>query len=158
MSPPSPQRAIVVAVDLTEMTDVVVTTAAAYAAGANATVHAICVIDPGHNPVAEQGRLDGELEQLEQAVTRRIGRALTEAGVASEVHAHRGRPATEIVNLAKKTNAELIVLGRHSQTPVHPGFIGSVPMRIIGTAHCNVLVVQPPDWADAVSLRAPASH
>ena len=147
MSAKPGNRALVAAVDLTEMTDVVAATAAAYAGGADATVHAVCVIDPGYNPLTEQNRLSNELAQLEQAISKRIGKIFEEAGVTTEVHARCGAPAQEIVALAKQVNAELIVLGRHSQTPSHPGFVGSVPMRIIGSAHCNVLVVQPSDWS-----------
>jgi len=49
---------------------------------------------------------------------------------------------------AARVRADLIVLGRHSQSGRRPPFLGSVPARILSEARCDVLVVQPQDYPE----------
>ncbi|MCG8420359.1 MAG: universal stress protein [Proteobacteria bacterium] len=135
---------IVAALDLTEMTDAVLAAAAEQAAlRQHAVIHAVCVIDDSQDVLGRKIDRDRELEQLENALRNRIMASLSDHNHCIEVHARAGRPAETVVAIADAQRADLIVLGRHSQTPVRPLFLGSVPSHLLGQAPCNVLVVQP---------------
>lgn len=47
----------------------------------------------------------------------------------------------QILNLSKKENFDLIVMGRRGFSNIERFFIGSVTQRVISDAHCPVLVV-----------------
>ena len=53
-----------------------------------------------------------------------------------------GHPVTTIIALAKRTNADLIVMGTHGRTGIQRAFIGSVAERVVRHATCSVLVVR----------------
>lgn len=54
-----------------------------------------------------------------------------------------GHPVATITALAKRTNADLIVLGTHGRTGLKRAFLGSVAERVVRHAPCSVLVVRP---------------
>ena len=49
-----------------------------------------------------------------------------------------------LVETAKKSKVDLIVLGTHGRTGLMRLLMGSTTARVIGHAHCNVLVVRCP--------------
>ena len=49
-----------------------------------------------------------------------------------------------LVETAKKSKADLIILGTHGRTGLVRLLMGSTTARVIGHAHCNVLVVRCP--------------
>lgn len=53
-----------------------------------------------------------------------------------------GHPVTTINALAKRTNADLVVLGTHGRTGWKRGLMGSVAERVVQLAPCPVLVVR----------------
>jgi nucleotide-binding universal stress UspA family protein len=53
-----------------------------------------------------------------------------------------GHAVTVITALAKRTGADLIVVGTHGRTGLQRRFIGSVAERVVRHAHCPVLVVR----------------
>ena len=53
-----------------------------------------------------------------------------------------GHPVTSIASLAKRTNADLIVMGTHGRSGILRCFIGSVAERVVRHAPCSVLVVR----------------
>ena len=53
-----------------------------------------------------------------------------------------GHPVAAIVALAKRTNADLIVMGTHGRTGLKRAFIGSVAEHVVRLAACSVLVVR----------------
>lgn len=88
-------------------------------------------------------------EDLEKAIYREAGgflahakEAAAVAGIAVATHILSGEPEAEIVRFADEHKSDLIVMGSHG----HKGFvkllIGSVAERVIGTAHCPVLVMK----------------
>ena len=54
-----------------------------------------------------------------------------------------GAPWHEIVQLAKKDGADLIIVGTHGRTGIRHALIGSVAEKIVRHAPCAVLVVPP---------------
>jgi nucleotide-binding universal stress UspA family protein len=55
-----------------------------------------------------------------------------------------GDPATQIVRVARQTNAELIVLGTHGRTGLGRLLMGSVAEGVLRQAPCPVLTVKMP--------------
>lgn len=157
------RETILFAVDFSEMTDVVIDEAIAWANRLSAPqIHAICVIDPSHNLLRREVDYAPELRELEQTLRARISEPFARAGHPLDepgsweisVHAHVGNPARQIADLAHEVNAEVIIIGRHGHggagLPTRPPgarWVGSVPARILELAHCDVLVVQPADHA-----------
>jgi nucleotide-binding universal stress UspA family protein len=70
---------------------------------------------------------------LARAKTARVrARAMLLEGVAHD----------QIVRIAKKRRADLIVIGTHGRTGVARFFLGSVAARVTATAPCPVLTVR----------------
>jgi nucleotide-binding universal stress UspA family protein len=78
-----------------------------------------------------------------QALARLLARA-KRANVAASDVVTEGWPPEEIVNLAKKRRADLIVIGTHGRTGMKKLLLGSVAARVIVLAPCPVLTVRGP--------------
>ena len=63
------------------------------------------------------------------------------AGVSVETTTLSGRAAPEIVAHAKKTGADLIVMGTHGRSGFQHAMLGSVAERVVHHSPCPVLVV-----------------
>jgi len=59
------------------------------------------------------------------------------------VHILSGYPPTEIIELAKEKNIDLIVVGAHGHTGLAHVLFGSIADRVVRKAHCSVLAVRP---------------
>lgn len=142
------RTAVVVAIDFAEMTDDVLAAAIGEAARRESpTLHAVCAIDPSLDVSDIDLGIDfsGELSKLEEALEARIRGPIGEAGLRYQAHAMLGAPASAIADVAQQFSADLIVCGRHSRRD-RAASLGSVPAKILGLAHCSVLVVQPSDY------------
>lgn len=89
------------------------------------------------------------LLQLEHLERRRIGSDLSDAfarlsrtGARVESAMRTGRPATEIVEEAERTGADLIVVGSRGRGSIATMLLGSVAAGIIDEATCPVLVAR----------------
>lgn len=60
------------------------------------------------------------------------------------VHILSGYAATEIIELAKEKNIDLIVMGAHGLTGLAHVLFGSTANRVVRKAPCSVLAVRPP--------------
>src|SRR5215203_2989881 len=88
-----------------------------------------------------------ELEQQFEQIARRILDAEVEkvraaGGTAVQAHLRIGKAATEIVDLAEKLSAGLIVVGSRGLGGIRRALIGSVSDSVVRHAHCPVLVVR----------------
>ena len=61
--------------------------------------------------------------------------------VEARYHDSAGEPAEELVAKARELDADLIVIGRRSRSPLR-ALLGSVSARVVRRAHCDVLVVR----------------
>jgi nucleotide-binding universal stress UspA family protein len=82
-------------------------------------------------------------EPLWQQHRARIESFLAETGVTHEFAGVVGQPSAEIVDVAERRGADLIVVGTRE-----PGFLerlleGSVSQGVARRAHCDVLIVHP---------------
>jgi nucleotide-binding universal stress UspA family protein len=65
--------------------------------------------------------------------------------VQSNYHVVQGRPAEEIVNLAARESADLIVISTHGESGWQRLISGSVTEKVIRLAACPVLTVHAPE-------------
>lgn len=61
-----------------------------------------------------------------------------------EIHVYEGDPELEILHMAEKLEADMIVLGTHTKGITHYTFMGSVAKKVIKRTRVPVLVVPPP--------------
>jgi nucleotide-binding universal stress UspA family protein len=54
-----------------------------------------------------------------------------------------GEPATEIVEFARETGQELLVVGTHGRTGLRHALVGSVAERVVRRAQIPVLTIHP---------------
>jgi nucleotide-binding universal stress UspA family protein len=87
---------------------------------------------------------DGEIKGAME-VTAKLQAAAAAQGLALETMVLRGKPDEAIVKAAQAKQADLIILGSHGRTGLRRLLMGSVAERVIGQAHCPVLVVKKKD-------------
>lgn len=71
-----------------------------------------------------------------------VAEVLSAASVPYDTHAIVGQAPTEIVNLANKVNAKMIVMGAHGRGAFLDAVIGSVAGRVLTLSKCPVLLVK----------------
>jgi nucleotide-binding universal stress UspA family protein len=85
-------------------------------------------------------RLRTHLQEAVQAEIARQGELKVAAVVA---HVAIGSPAYEIVDLASRLDADMIVVGTHGRRGLGRAFLGSVAEHVVRLAGCPVIVTRP---------------
>lgn len=136
---------ILVAVDLSPVTDQVLSSAQAIAKESKALLSIVHVME--HSPVAYGGEfsipVDVNLEQsLEHEVRKELQKLGAKYGIAAEQqYLESGSVKLAVTDLAQTLHADLIVTGTHG----HHGFdvlLGSRANAILHRAQCDVLVIR----------------
>jgi nucleotide-binding universal stress UspA family protein len=100
-------------------------------------------IDPATDRVSDvrgaEETVKGEAQRL---LDTQVEQIKTAGGTVAEAHVRLGRPAEEIVNLADKIGAGLIVMGSRGLGGIRRALMGSVSDSVVRHAHCPVLVVR----------------
>ena len=144
---------ILVATDGSEEATLAASTAADLAKSTGSELHVVCV---GYLPLVlyeSPGAIvvDPDLqrrmeEAAEKAARNRLGELVQKieqaGGEVTEVHARMGYPDAEIVGLAGRLSAGLIVIGSRGLGPLRRALMGSVSEGVVHHAHCPVLVVR----------------
>ena len=136
-------KQVLVPVDFSDCSTEALRYAAAVAAKFGAGLSVLHVVEPWHadwrmDTLAFQRRLHTEaLRRLRQIVADEL------RGVG-QVHAklHGGHPVGTIVDFARRSKADLIIMGSHGRGGVKRALIGSVAERVVRHAPCPVLVVR----------------
>lgn len=84
-------------------------------------------------------------EELTRQATERTAcfqRELREAGWPAEARVERGDPRHVLVDVARATGADLVIVGSHGRTGFDRLLLGSVASHVVGHAPCSVLVVK----------------
>lgn len=91
----------------------------------------------GENFSRDVVQFDDELDK--------ITKDLEERGIEFDVHGlvRGNEPAEDLVEIAEKQNAKLIVIGLRRRSPVGKLLMGSNAQRILLDANCDVLAVKP---------------
>jgi nucleotide-binding universal stress UspA family protein len=87
--------------------------------------------------VKHQGLKDAGRRLVEQSV-----RKLVKAGFTAEPVCQLGKPAEEIMKVASKQHADLILMGAKGLGAIARFLLGSVSTRVVQHANCAVLVVR----------------
>ena len=144
---------ILLATDGSEEADLAAATAADLAKSTDSELH---IVHVGHMPMVfyeSPGALmlDADLrsrmeEDAERAARTRLEELLQKlreaGGEVAEDHARVGHPDTEIVGLAGRLGAGLIVVGSRGRGPLRRTVMGSVSDSVVRYAHCPVMVVR----------------
>ncbi len=100
---------------------------------------------PGSEALGLNSLERSEIDQIEGRIAGPSfdkARALMDPSVNAETLVGIGEPADEIVALAKKEAATLIVMGSRGQSLARGILLGSVSEKVIRHAHCAVTVVR----------------
>ncbi len=110
-----------------------------------AALHAYIILlhvrdDSELNPWAHSG----DAEAATRAALRAYLEPVQAAGLSGEVVMVHGQPWQEIIDIARKHKATLIVMGTHGRTGLQHLLLGSVAERVVRHAPCSVLTVREP--------------
>jgi nucleotide-binding universal stress UspA family protein len=137
-------RTVVVGTDGSRTAERAVARAVELVRLARAHLHVITVSDgarppaaPGTQPAAPSTRADYQADVALDAALGRLGADDLEV----EQHVTSGDPAAEIVALARREGADLIIVGSQGMRGAGR-VLGSIPNTISHRAPCDVLIVQ----------------
>jgi nucleotide-binding universal stress UspA family protein len=117
-------------------------------------LHVIATLD--ERAGALRGISYRDADHVQQLVRERVAAAFTGRSTASEVqffvHARIGRPAEEILALARDVGADLIFIGSHGKVGLERLLLGSTCERVVREAHCPVMVARAKTYPDVQLL------
>lgn len=143
-------KTILVPLDFSDASRSVVDAACQLARLANGRIILLHVIQP---PVivSDYGPLLDNLVSYTAAMEKDVKRRLVQMqsrlqnnGVATEIVSMGGIPTTTIVDQAKKSRADYVVMGSHGRTAFYDLLVGSTTAGVLKRASCPVLVVPSP--------------
>lgn len=158
---------VVVAYDFSQSGRAAMYRAIAFAARAPFHVlHFVCVVRPREPiPSVGPGPVDYRYtERVQQALADELASELGTRGVKERVHffvhVRIGKPAEEILAVARDVGADLIVVGTKGSTGVERLLLGSVAAKIVREAGCTVEVVRPKryDYVDLLDIKEVEAH
>ena len=122
----------------------------AFALAVGLALESGCPLVAVHSKELMTGRAGGlpllaDEDEIEAKVAKQVEDA-KEAGVDTRVvisSGWAGHAAHSIAEVAKESEADLIVVGTRGHTPVAGLLLGSVAQRLLHVAHCPVLAVPP---------------
>ena len=90
----------------------------------------------------EDDRIREKLRQEGEEILKKAKEKVKRKGRMAEIILKEGVPSEEILKTAKEKNVDLIVMGSHGRTKLQKIILGSVAERVIGGAHCPVMVLK----------------
>ena len=94
----------------------------------------------------EQAMWD-EQHRHHETLSMQAERDLKSPGLETEAHVLIGDPRVAIVDEARATNADLVVVGSHGRSGIPKLLMGSVAAHVVTHAPCNVVVIKLPHEA-----------
>jgi nucleotide-binding universal stress UspA family protein len=133
---------ILVAVDGSRYSDIIVDQAISMGRICNSVIFAISVIEMHTETLILAPEVEEKMAKEVRGTLEMIKNQVEEAGITCETIVRTdGHPHKPIVEEAKEKNIDLIVMGTHGKTRLKNVFMGSVTQRVIGHAPCSVMVV-----------------
>lgn len=135
-------KKILVAVDGSEYSNVAVKKACELAEKFGSKVTLLNVVKP--LSVFHEGVEIVEALQKDEAmqILRKSKEILIDMEIDSKTLFRKGDPASEIVDIARENDVDLIVIGSRGFSGIKMFLLGSVSKRVTEHAHCSVLVVR----------------
>jgi nucleotide-binding universal stress UspA family protein len=128
--------------DGSEFSEGAVREALSLAGSCGSELLAISIVEANDEFAADAPDVVEKEEKQAGEVLAAVKSRADEAGVKCETAVHTGDGTYRIiVDEAKKTKAEMIVMGRRGRTGLARVAMGSVTARVVGHAPCDVLVV-----------------
>jgi nucleotide-binding universal stress UspA family protein len=134
-----PIKTILVATDFSEMSEHAFRFAGALARDYHARLIAVHVVQP---PVAVYAETAVFLEEPDQSAAREALRTMSFPGVDIEYRLMEGEPVSTIVQVARETSSDLIVLGTHGRSGIMRVLLGSVAEGVLREAPCPVMTIK----------------
>jgi nucleotide-binding universal stress UspA family protein len=100
------------------------------------------VVYGGPWPVVQTDRIEAAMRTAAKATVDGVRERLARPDLSIEALVLRGRPATAIVDLARRTQADLIVVGSRGHGTIESMLLGSVSAEVVDHASAPVLVVR----------------
>jgi nucleotide-binding universal stress UspA family protein len=138
-----PYQVIVVGTDGSTRAGVAVDKALELAGLMGATVHAVhsihtpATIDDPHSAQVVMDEMQSHSDAIQEHLLEKAKRR----GVTVEFHSSLGEPASALIELAEKLNADLVVVGNRGMSGVKRFVLGSVPNKVSHHCPCSVLIV-----------------
>ncbi|WP_435185398.1 universal stress protein [Halobellus sp. EA9] len=121
------------------------------AAHHDATLHVLYVVDSdvydaysGDEYVDEREGPEHGLEEVGEEAVGAVADRARDAGVAVETALRHGRPPETIVEFARETDVDLVVMGTRRRPDEYRSLLGSVTDRVLRLAEMPVTVVKTP--------------
>lgn len=140
-------RRILVPVDFTEPSNRAVDVAVTMARRFHARILLIHVIEQFTYSVTDTVQVVDHyaaLKAIAGPMMDSLRQRLRRKGIKAEAKLGRGNAAKEIVEQARKSRADLVIMGSHGRTGVPLLLLGSVAERVVRLAPCSVLTVKGP--------------
>jgi len=143
-------KTIVIGTALTDTSDDVVRTGVAVARATGATPWLVNVHSLPDSPAEIFGAVDGGwIDEYEKALRDKLAQQAQRTGLTGlpgfaphQLYSAMGSTYGEIVELAQRVRADLIVLGASESGALHRLFLGSTADGVVRKAPCPVLVVR----------------
>lgn len=121
-------------------------------------LHVVCVIDP-KDPIPAIAAYNGVdamyAARVQEALAVEVQHELDATDITGRVeffvHTRIGKPAAEILELAREIGAELIIVGSRRVTGVERWLVGSTSAKIVRDASCSVEVARPRQHVETVA-------
>lgn len=142
------EKVTVVAIDFSAVGRRALQWALDHVALTGGSLHAVHVVDRhwrASDLTADPAAISRELSDVERMATEELRTLVTgHQGRVPTLHEHVaiGKPAEEIVRLARDLGAQTIVIGSHGHDSIAHLLVGSVAERVVRTAPCTVIVVK----------------
>jgi len=141
---------ILLAIDGSEYSQAAVQSVVARGGSTNTEVRVLHVLEsPSALLGPEMTGYDPEFEAVWKAIQEqgkslvmKAGDALRTAGFHVSTEVEEGNPKSQIIDVAKRWQADLIVLGSHGRKGMSRFLMGSVSEAIVRHAHCSVEIVR----------------
>lgn len=100
----------------------------------------VSVVNANPELYAEAPKLVERLIENAKGMVETVRAQAETAGVKISTYIKEGEPYYEITELARTIGTDMIVIGSHGRLGISKLLMGSVAEKVIGTAHCPVLV------------------
>ncbi|MEX2570490.1 MAG: universal stress protein [Gemmatimonadota bacterium] len=136
-------NAVLVASDLSKASDALVQQASALAARGGADLHVVSVYSSPTSRFGEDPEVpEAVMTEIREALPAQLRRILPDSGRPASEEVRFGSPATVILERARETRSDLIVLGAHRGRDVNAQFLGTTADEVLRETEIPCLVLR----------------